>query len=506
MSTILTTSTPATAGTSRRAPSLVPYGLVLALGAVLGFAFLGRSSLFLDETVSTTLARAPWHRFGQVVLHRESNGALYFFVLRGWYALGHGEVALRSLSVIVTVGAVALVMKVAHDLFGRRVALLSGLLLAVDPLVVQYAQDARGYALSLLLVSASSALFVQGCRRAPGGWGTWAAYALVSAAGAYVNFWAVLVPVAHVASLGFTPPGAAPWRRVVPAVAAMVVLLVPLAVLIHANNAAGVNWASGTTAGKVFTKVRASVPHAVIDAAAVVGVLAAVALVVAGRRRGRPGWLFDRWPLMLAVCWFVVPVALVLVVSFAYMPLFVVRYLIVCAPGLVIVVGVGLARLTRGARVALVAVLVVGSAAGVARWYHAGSGQDWRGAVAALEGQVRAGDGAVVFPPYMRIPFEWYLDGHGALARALVPVYPTLGWELDPLRFDSNFAVSPAAVTRAAARHPRVWVVLSGADLYLSQEHDVVSGVEAAGLRPVRSEHFSGIDVIEYSRSGSSAR
>ena len=126
----------------------------LVLGAVLGSLFLGTHSLFLDESVSSTLATAPWHDFATTVTHREANMALYYLLLRGWVVFGHGEVALRSLSVIIAVGALWVVIMLARSLFGRRVALLAGLLLAVDPLYVQFAQDVRGYSLALLLVSA----------------------------------------------------------------------------------------------------------------------------------------------------------------------------------------------------------------------------------------------------------------------------------------------------------------------------------------------------------------
>ena len=501
MSTILTTPTPlGPAASRRRATALWPYGLVLVLGAVMGFAFLGRHSLYLDETVSTTLARAPWHRFSQLILHRESNGGLYFFVMRGWWALGHSEFAVRSLSVLATVGSLALVMKVARDLFDRKVALVCGVLLAVDPLIVQYAQDARGYALSLLLVSASSALFVRGCQRADAKWGTWVLYALCSALAAYVNFWAVLVPVAHVTSMLFAAPGTAPWRRIVPAGLVTVVLLLPLAVLIHDNNAAGVSWSAGTTAGKLFTKVRDHVPHAVLDAAAVIVVVGALGVTLWWRRRPRPGVLFASWPFMFSLAWLIIPVALVVIVSFAYMPLFVVRYLIVCLPGAALVVSVGLARLSaRGLAVGL-GVLVVASAVGVGRWYDRGFGQDWRGTASALASQVHAGDGAMVFPVYMRIPFEWYLRDHPALVGELKAVYPSLGWEVDPLRFDLNVVVDEPDVVQSARHFSTVWLVQCGADLYPQEEQDVLAGLRAAGLRPVHREAFTGIEVVEYQR------
>ena len=91
----------------------------LVLGAILGSLFLGTHSLFLDESVSSTLATAPWHSFANVVSHREANMALYYLLLRGWVVFGHSEIALRSLSVILAVGALWVLIMLARSLFGR---------------------------------------------------------------------------------------------------------------------------------------------------------------------------------------------------------------------------------------------------------------------------------------------------------------------------------------------------------------------------------------------------
>src|SRR5579872_1563808 len=265
--------------------SQLPYLLVLALGALGGFAFLGRSALYLDEAVSTSIARTPWHRFTDVVVHQESNQSLYYLVLRGWIHVGDSEFVMRTLSVVAVVAALAVLMYVTNELFGRKVALVCGVLLAVDPLIVEMAQDVRGYALSVLFVSASSALFVHAITRSSGplsaGWTSWAGYVVFSALAAYTNFWAALIPVAHAVSLAFLPPGGIPWRRLVPSGVVLALLLVPLGLLIHANDSSGkYKWASGTSAGHLFAKVRAKVPHAAIDLV--------VLLVVAHRIRGRP--------------------------------------------------------------------------------------------------------------------------------------------------------------------------------------------------------------------------
>src|ERR1700691_5374814 len=110
--------------------SLVPlhwrraFGGELVLGAILGSLFISTHSLFLDETVSATLAKVPWHRFTDVVAHREPNMGFYYLLLRGWVGFGGSEAAPRSLSVLAAVGALAVVIVLTRQLFGQRVALL----------------------------------------------------------------------------------------------------------------------------------------------------------------------------------------------------------------------------------------------------------------------------------------------------------------------------------------------------------------------------------------------
>ncbi|HUY23074.1 MAG TPA: glycosyltransferase family 39 protein [Acidimicrobiales bacterium] len=472
----------------------------MALGAATSVAFLGRGSLYLDETVSTTIAKAPWHRFTQSVLHRESNMALYYLVLRVWSNVGHSEVAVRSLSVVASLGALAVLVFLTRELFGPRAALIGGVLLAVNPLIVELAQDTRGYALSLLLVSASSALFVRGLRRSSG-WPMWAAYVVVSALAAYTNFWAALVPLSHACSLAFTPPGRVAWRRLVASAVGLAVLLVPLGLLIRSNDSSGVNWASGTSAGHIFSKVRDKVPHSLIDVGILVVVVAVVGMVVVLKRRPRTAAWMANWPVMFTLCWLVVPVAAVVFLSFAYKPLLVVRYLIVFLPPAVMLVGAGLARLSRRAMAVGLTLLVAASGAGLWHWYAHGPSEDWRAALTTIADRSQPGDGVVVFPAYMRIPFEWYLQGHPAAQRRLEPVFPSLGWQKDPLLYDSDVPVQASTVSAAAQGHARVWLVLSQADLYAGRKHSVLTGLAAAGLHPVHTFGFTGISVVEYATS-----
>jgi mannosyltransferase len=480
----------------------------LALGAILGSLFLGTHGLFLDESVSATLATAPWHRFATVVTHREANMALYYLLLRGWVVFGHSEIALRSLSVIIAVGSLWVLILLGRRLFGPRAALLAGLLFAVNPLFVQFAQDARGYSLALLFVSASCYFFVRGIKvDDPPPRFCWTAFTIVTALAAYCNFWAALVPVGQALSLAFLPPGRIPWRRIVSSAVALVVLLVPLGLLIEATDNAGVNWASGSSAGRLFTHIRSSVPHVVLDAAVLIVVVVVVGGIVVFRRRPRIGALFDReWALFFTLCWLVVPVGAVVLLSLVDKPLLVIRYLMVSLPAAVLLAALAVDRLAslarRGARVAagaLLVLLVVASAVGVAQWYSQGGPDDFRPAVAFIADRAQPGDGMMIFEPYQRIPIEWYMADKPATERLVQPVYPGTAWGVDPLYFDGSVQLPSGAVERAASKYKRIWLVSATADRALNPGGFAATqaALRRAGFSPAGTTHFRGADVTE---------
>jgi 4-amino-4-deoxy-L-arabinose transferase-like glycosyltransferase len=480
----------------------------LVLGGVLGTLFLGTHSLFLDESVSASLATAPWHRFANVVSHREANMALYYLLLRGWVVFGHSEIALRSLSVLLAVGSLWVVIMLSRELFGKRTALAVGLLLAVNPLYVQFAQDVRGYALALLLVSASCYLFVRGMGyRSPAPRWCWTAYTVVTALAAYTNFWAALVPLAQTLSLAFLPPDRIPWRRLLAAAAALAVLLIPLGLLIQSTDSAGVNWAAGSSAGHLFTRIRSTVPHAALDAVVLVASVVVVVAIVLLRRRRAIGDIFARqWAVVFTACWLVVPVAAVVMLSLVDRPLFVVRYLMVSLPPALMLVAVGIVRVSALARrratqvaLTLVTVVVVASLVGVAQWYQQGGPQDFRSAVSYVAGRAHAGDGMLIYAPYERIPVEWYLADRPGVRVKLHPVYPAKAWGVDPLYFDGNVALTASDVERTASDYGRIWLLSATADqkLYPGGWASLEGALRRSGFSAAGTRTFRGVEVTE---------
>lgn len=105
---------------------------------------------------------------------------LYFLVVAGWVALFDDSAAqLRAPSVLFGTLAVPVAFLVARDLAGRAAGHAAALLTALSPFAITYAQEARPYALAMLLVlvalSGQTRLAKRPGRGTLGAWAAWVA-------------------------------------------------------------------------------------------------------------------------------------------------------------------------------------------------------------------------------------------------------------------------------------------------------------------------------------------
>ncbi|MBL9077748.1 MAG: glycosyltransferase family 39 protein [Planctomycetes bacterium] len=149
-----------------------PVALVVLCGLALALRLwrLDVQPLWFDEALSAHIALAP---DGLAFVH--NTPPLYHWLSRGWVALfGGGAAGLRSLSAVAGAALVWAAFVAARALFDRRAAWATALLAAVAPLPLFYAQEARAYALLLVLLTAAVAA---GWRvAAVGGRGPWVAW------------------------------------------------------------------------------------------------------------------------------------------------------------------------------------------------------------------------------------------------------------------------------------------------------------------------------------------
>jgi mannosyltransferase len=179
--------------------------VILAIAFGLGIHDLDGQSLWPDEAYSWDLASQPIGTIISQVLDDHVPG--YFVLLHGWMSLaGDSAFALRFLSGLFAVLAVALLMALARPLLGHRAALLTGFLAALNPFLLYYGQETRMYALLLVLAALALRLLVDACRsELPTSW-RWPAYACTVAAALYVHYYAILLaPVLAVAPVLLTP-------------------------------------------------------------------------------------------------------------------------------------------------------------------------------------------------------------------------------------------------------------------------------------------------------------
>jgi mannosyltransferase len=127
------------------------------LAAVLRFATLGVQAYHHDEIVTASrVLRGSFFHAMDAVGFSESAPPLYYALAWVWTQLtGTGEVGLRSLSAVAGVATVPVAYLLGLELRGRRAGLMAAALVAVSPMLLWYSQEARAYALLVLLCTIS---------------------------------------------------------------------------------------------------------------------------------------------------------------------------------------------------------------------------------------------------------------------------------------------------------------------------------------------------------------
>lgn len=158
-----------------------------ALAVTLALRFWTKSDLWLDEALSVNIARLPLSQLHGALRH-DGAPPLYYALLHFWIrAFGIGNLAVRSLSAVVSIATLPLAWFAGRRLGGRRVAWLTLLVVAASPYAVQYATSARMYALVMLLVFAGYLATLRALERPA--LARLALVALLTAGLAYTQYW-----------------------------------------------------------------------------------------------------------------------------------------------------------------------------------------------------------------------------------------------------------------------------------------------------------------------------
>jgi mannosyltransferase len=274
-----------------------------AAAAAIRFIPLGVQSFHHDEVI--TVMRVIPGSFGQM-LHEvktsESNPPLYYVLAWTWAkALGRDEWGIRSLSALVGTLTVPIGYAIGRQLASRRVGLILMGLLAFDPMLIWYSQEARSYALLVLFGALSFLFFVRALDTRRGrDLALWALASALALGSHYFAFFAVGIEAVWLAVALRDR-----WKVVLPALAAVGAVGASLLPLIAAQtNPNHIGWIEESGLGSRFFQTGVSfligetghviaepprVHYAVLPAIGIA--LAALALLALGTRRERRGGL-----------------------------------------------------------------------------------------------------------------------------------------------------------------------------------------------------------------------
>jgi mannosyltransferase len=419
-------------------------GLVLLVGAALRFATLDAQSLWYDEAVTGHLLTLSLPDLWRAIPDSESTPPLYYVLAWLWtHVFGVGEVGLRSLSALLGTATIGVVWALGRRLGGERAGLLAAALVAFNPMLVWFSQEARGYALLVALGALSALLwlralddgFVLRSSNDPAptaghpphsptsgrrytrllAWGVVAALALAT------HYYALFLIAPQAAWLVLRTPG---WRNRATALAVPVlaaVALAPLALGQRANDSA--NFIADSP---LLTRL-AQVPKqflvgydapleallVAVSALAFVAGFAGLAALLTGRQDGDESLARARTEGALIAGLTAAALALPVLAALAGEDHLITRNVLAALPLVCALGGAGLAALgriaARPAALAAVAACAAGAVAvvGVARDPQL-QRDDWREAVAAL-GPITAPRLIVATPGSALVPLRYYL-------------------------------------------------------------------------------------------------
>lgn len=448
-----------------------PWLLAVGLPALLVRAFeLGGPSLWIDEAFSAWVISHGMAEIWQVIPRFDTHPPLYYALLEAWtWLLGDSEAALRSLSLVVSLATVPVIHAAGRALAppgeGPWLARTAAAILALAPLQVAYAQEARSYALltfaaALALLGALRLMRSPDAARVPWlGWGaaagtTRASWALL------VGGWALCLWTHNLGALvvaSFLPPLGLWWLmgRRDPALAGNLALAVLLALLLWSPNLGWVLTQAGDVAGGFW-----------LAAPGWKTVARTLSKLVSLERLGsRDPWFLlvalELWGLvwlarngrraqaLLLAALLALPILVTLAVSFALVPVFLDRTLIwVGLPGY-LALAAGLVGLPRPRVRVLGLILVLALFGWATATYHVKKSKEpWRDVALAIAAHWQTGDVVAVAPPYGAKPMGYYWRRLGSEGEILVP-----RWE------DPTQGLQRPEFERRLDRAARVWLV-----------------------------------------------
>jgi mannosyltransferase len=450
--------------------------LLEAASVALRLESLARKPFWFDECFSVEVARIGCGNFLHLLWWREANMSLYYVLLRIWLHFGQSEFFIRSLSVLLAAATVPAIYWLATVLYDRRVGVIAAALFTFNAYSVRYSQEARSYALFVLLATVSSGFLVAGLREPSRG--NRFGYIVVSILAVYAHFYALLMLAAHGLALGRLgglgpsnvhrdPDLSSQMRRAWKIIG---IAVLPLLIFVAKTGAGPIRWIPRPGLHDLFEfceHLAGSSSWPLPAIYAVAGIAAAAPL---GKHLLARAQDWQTWRCQFLLVWLLFPVALTVLLSLAR-PVFLARYMIFCLPPLLILVAAGLAQLRRSwlRAVALAGILLLCMQGIFFVYAHDfDSERDASGAATGfILDHTQPGDAVIFHIAETRVPYEFSRSMRAgedtASPRFTAQLGPEIIFPHHAAGLDyRDFTGKPAAdfLRTVAASHRRVWVML----------------------------------------------
>jgi mannosyltransferase len=430
-----------------RAAVVVPACLVL-VGLMVTLFRIGSKSLWYDESLSVGHATAALDAFMSQVVGRDTNGILYFLILRPWIMIfGEGEGAIRALSAMFTVTAVLFVYAIGARLLGRWGGVAAAVLLLINPMTIAYAQEARAYAMAMAIAALGTWLVID----VPTSHARWrrVGYAVLMGLGVYTHLFLTFVFAAHLVWLILQVrrgSSGMSWRDLLGIVITFTVVAAPM--LFFAVVGDGPDWippmSSDTLTWTFLALAGGSWPLIVV---ALIATGVSIAYLARERRLTHRSDDFCRDCIELILLWALVPIAIVVSISI-FRSMLVPRYFLVSLPAFVLLVVFACSCLRwRPAMVVAYTLVFLLSLVPALAWYSTPANADWRSLTQVVASGSGPSDRVAFYPPFQQRTFDYYV-------RRL-----DLGEDVPALLRPGDLEAA-AASNDQATRPQRIWLVL----------------------------------------------
>jgi len=172
--------------------------LIVFVAYALQTATLTLQSMWIDEVMALQFTSGNLAETVRTIVNPHHNGPLFYLLLFGWRQIvGESDFAVRFLSTLCAVLTLPLLFQWARKLLTDRTAATAVWLFAFSPFVFWFAQEAKMYALHMLVSVASSLVLWEAFQK--GNWWRWLLYTFLVSTVLYSHFFGVCLVASQAA-------------------------------------------------------------------------------------------------------------------------------------------------------------------------------------------------------------------------------------------------------------------------------------------------------------------